>query len=163
MMKRKSDKSSKASFQEERKNLLKEKVNKGYQRLQSGWAQWMLRRTVGISPNKMRLILAAFVLVIGSYCAWLTYAGITGKSATFFSVTPIKKPSHTTTSDSLVTAMPKLSDSEYQRIRRFRGYMDSLAGSPTGKRMYDSIIRHRPGLMDSILYIEKYYGQHKNK
>lgn len=162
-MKRKSDKSSKTPLQEERKNLLKEKVNKGYQRVQSGWVQWMLRRTVGISPNKMRWILASFVLVIGSYCAWLTYAGITGKTATFFSVTPIKTPSHATTTDSLVTAMPKLSDNEYQRIRKFRGYMDSLAGSQTGKRRYDSIIRDRPGLMDSIHYIEKYYGQLKNK
>lgn len=162
-MKRRSDKNDKTPSQKERKNLLKEKVNKGYQRVQSGWAQWMLRRTVGISANKMRWILTSFVLVIGSYCAWLTYTGITGKTATFFSVTPIKKPSHATTSDSLVRSMPKLSDSEYQRIWKFRLYMDSLAESPTGKRRYDSIIHHRPGLMDSIHYIEKYYGQLKNK
>ncbi|MET6998669.1 hypothetical protein [Chitinophaga defluvii] len=160
-MKRKENKAH--GEQEEKRNILKEKMSKGVHVVQSSWAQWMLRRTRSIPPNRMRIILILFVVSVGSYCAWLTYGGITGKSVSFFSITPIKKPAHATGMDSSQIMIPHLSDAEYKRIGRFRLYMDSLARSPTGKRIYDSIIHHRPGLMDSIGYIEKYYRQFKNK
>jgi len=41
--------------------------------------------------------------------------------------------------------------------------MDSLARSPSGKILYDSIISQRPGLMDSVRFIENYYQQLKQK
>lgn len=147
--------------QEEKRNLLKEKMNKQIHVMQSAWAQWMLRRTRNIPAKRMRLILIVFVMGIGSYCAWLTYAGINGKSGSFFSVTPIKKPAHATVTDDRYKVLPGIAYVEYQRIHRFRIYMDSLARSATGKNRYDSIIRHRPGLMDSIGFIENYYEQLK--
>jgi len=154
-------KSRKNKEPEEKRNLLKEKMNKHIHAVQSAWAQWMLRRTRSIPTKRMRLILIVFVMGIGSYCAWLTYAGITGKTGSFFSVTPIKKPAHATGTDDRDKVLPGMSELEYGRIHHFRLYMDSLARSPTGKSRYDSIIRHRPGLMDSIGWIEKYYEQLK--
>ncbi|ULT38451.1 hypothetical protein KRR40_25400 [Niabella defluvii] len=56
-----------------------------------------------------------------------------------------------------------MSEAEYSRIKRFRVYMDSLARSPAGRTLYDSIIYHRPGLMDSVRFIENYYQQLKQK
>jgi hypothetical protein len=35
--------------------------------------------------------------------------------------------------------------------------MDSLARSPSGKNLYDSITSQRPGLMDSVRFIEQLY------
>ena len=57
----------------------------------------------------------------------------------------------------------EVSEAEYSRIKRFRVYMDGLARSPAGKTLYDSIIHHRPGLMDSVWFIENYYQQLKQK
>lgn len=50
-----------------------------------------------------------------------------------------------------------LPSGEYERIHRFRLYMDSLSANPSGKKAYDSILLYRPGLMDSVLFIEKHY------
>ena len=41
--------------------------------------------------------------------------------------------------------------------------MDSLARSPSGRKLYDSIVAARPGLMDSVRYIEKEYQNFKNQ
>lgn len=38
---------------------------------------------------------------------------------------------------------------DLDRLNRFTRYMDSLARSPSGKAAYDSIMRARPGLLDS--------------
>jgi hypothetical protein len=57
---------------------------------------------------------------------------------------------------------PVVSEREINRINRFKKYMDSLSYSPTGRAKYDSILKTRPGLMDSIKIIEAiYYSQSK--
>lgn len=43
-------------------------------------------------------------------------------------------------------------------IRRFNYYMDSLQKTVEGKRIYDSILRVRPGLLDSIRKVEMMLG-----
>ena len=47
-----------------------------------------------------------------------------------------------------------------EKITSFRKYMDSLGRSPTGKKMHDSIVLNRPGLLDSLTIIENYYYSH---
>lgn len=137
-------------------------VQSAYQRVQGSWATWMARRTAGFSRRKWQVLLVLFILGFGGYSLYLTVDGLTGKGETLFSVTPIRKPRHATeTGDG--NDNPQVSGAEYQRIQRFRLYMDSLARSPTGKAAYDSIIAQRPGLMDSVRFIGKYYGQFKNR
>ncbi len=43
------------------------------------------------------------------------------------------------------------------RIERFKDYLDSLSYSPSGRRIRDSILERRPGLLDSIQRIEIIY------
>jgi hypothetical protein len=43
---------------------------------------------------------------------------------------------------------------EMDRIKRFARYLDSLQASPSGKARYDSLVRLRPGLIDSLKLIQ---------
>ncbi|UCS95204.1 hypothetical protein KZP23_09435 [Echinicola marina] len=135
-----------------------------YKRLQKAWAQWMSNRTKGISQRILKMALAAFVLSIGSYCIYLGVHAITGKSKdNTFTVTSIKRPRHLTQTGDVGPTTPLVSMQEYERIKKFRLYMDSLARSPTGKKVYDSIMVCRPGLMDSVRYFEKQYQDSKKR
>lgn len=50
-----------------------------------------------------------------------------------------------------------MSKENYLKVHLFKEYMDSLARSATGKAVYDSILISRPGLMDSVRFIENNY------
>jgi|SRR6185437_1735348 len=50
-----------------------------------------------------------------------------------------------------------VSRSEYLVVQGFHHYLDSLAASPSGMIARDSMLRERPGLLDSIEIIEKAY------
>ncbi len=44
-----------------------------------------------------------------------------------------------------------------RHIERYKGYLDSLSHTPSGRRIRDSILIRRPGLIDSIQKIEIIY------
>jgi hypothetical protein len=134
-----------------------------YLRLQSRWAKWMEKRTESFSRGNWTLLLILFVLFTGGYSTYLLVSGFTARAGKAFTITPIRKPGHLTeTGDAKADALP-VSETEYRRIHNFRMYMDSLARSPSGKATYDSITFRRPGLMDSVRYIDNYYQQLKNE
>lgn len=73
-------------------------------------------------------------------------------------VVPISKPINAVAfDDEIIKRNVTITKTELERIVRFRRYMDSLARSPTGKKGYDNILKHRPGLLDSLTTIENYY------
>lgn len=47
----------------------------------------------------------------------------------------------------------------YKRLQEFRSYMDSLR--VYSKQVYDSIMHARPGLMDSVFFLEQIYSEQK--
>ncbi|MCL6219873.1 hypothetical protein [Zunongwangia pacifica] len=134
-----------------------------YKWLQKAWAQWISNKTKRISKRAVTIALVVFVNLTSGYCIYLGVHAITGKSkGNAFTVTPIKRPQHLTESGTIASPLPPVSKQDYRRIQNFRWYMDSLARSPTGRKLYDSIIATRPGLMDSVRYIEKKYQNFKN-
>jgi hypothetical protein len=144
-------------------NVLFQGMQTGYKHLQSGWASWMMRRTKNFSRRAWIALLILFVVSIGSYSVHLAVHAIAIQGHASFSITPIHKLKHLTETGEARIMVPDISDVEYSRVKRFRTYMDSLARSPSGKIVYDSITRHRPGLMDSVRLIENYYQQVKQK
>lgn len=63
-------------------------------------------------------------------------------------------------------AMPEVSvhkpgAAEIGEIERFSRYMDSLSQTAGGKRIYDSICKARPGLLDSVAAVERIYNNKK--
>lgn len=144
-------------------NALSKGIRAGYQRIQGSWASWMMKRTENFSRRTWFVLLVLFVVFTSTYSIYLGVSAFGGKKNSSISITPIKKPKHITkTGDANIDAA-EVSEAEYSRITKFRAYMDSLARSPSGKALYDSITHHRPGLMDSVRFIENYYQQLKQK
>lgn len=131
--------------------------------LQNRWATWMNRRTQTFSRNTWKLLLVLFVLTAGGWSVYLTISAFFKADGKSISITPIKKPAHINETGDVAATTPSITDTGYTHIKNFRLYMDSLARSPSGRIIYDSIIMYRPGLMDSIRMIEKYYQQQKQK
>ncbi|SFW70803.1 hypothetical protein SAMN02927921_03498 [Sinomicrobium oceani] len=135
-----------------------------YKWLQKAWAKWMSNKTKRISKRSGTIALVLFVSLTSGYCIYLGVHAITGKSKdNAFTVTSIKRPRHLTESEAIASPLPPVSKQDYRRIQKFRWYMDSLARSPSGRKLYDSIVAARPGLMDSVRYIEKEYQNFKNQ
>ena len=140
-------------------NVLSKGMQAGYKHLQGRWANWMMKSTEKFSRRTWVVLLILFVLSISAYSVYLAASAITGKAEISITVTPIEKPRYTTETRETDKEAVEVSEAEYRRIKKFRIYMDSLARSPLGKTLYDSINSHRPGLMDSVRYIENYYQQ----
>lgn len=148
---------------EPKPNAISKGIQAGYKRLQGGWANWMMKRTENFSRRTWVVLLILFILSTSTYSVYLAVSAFTGKASNAISITPIKKPTHITETGEANRGTAEVSEAEYSRIKKFRVYMDSLARSPSGKILYDSINRQRPGLMDSVRFIENYYQQLKQK
>ena len=153
----------KESNAETKPNVISRGIQTGYKRLQGGLANWMMKRTEKFSRRTWIVLLILFVLSISTYSVYLTASAFTKKGSNAITITPINKLKHATETGDAPIETAEVSEAEYSRIKRFRVYMDSLARSPSGKILYDSIISHRPGLMDSVRFIENYYQQLKQK
>ncbi|MDD2305010.1 MAG: hypothetical protein PHP53_09985 [Prolixibacteraceae bacterium] len=160
---RKRKKTEKTEIGENNDRILSQMV-KACLWVQNGWAQWMGRRAEHLSRKTLRLLLLAFIALAGGYSIYLIGQSFSGNQANAISITPIKKPGHVLQAGD-ATSQPDMivSKTDYQGIIRFRGYMDSLTRSPAGKATYDSIILSRPGLLDSIRFIEEIYQSQTKK
>ena len=160
---RKKNKTKTAGADEVHDRILKQMINACLW-LQSGWALWMGRRTEHLSRRTLLLLLLAFIALTSGYSIFLIGQSFSGSQANTISITPIKKPGHILQAGDAVSQPDMIvSKTDYQGIIRFRGYMDSLTRSPSGKAAYDSIILNRPGLLDSIRFIEEIYQSQTKK
>ena len=133
-------------------------------RLQQRWAAFMQRHTERLSVKWKVIILFLFCL----YSVWLSILfiadSLSNNAAVSIHVIQVKTPQHIGKSgDEKNRAITIVSEGENEKIRDFQNYMDSLARSPSGKKIYDDILIDRPGLMDSIILIENIYQSQINK
>jgi hypothetical protein len=119
------------------------------------WAGWMQRQSERLSRGGKITIWFMFSLLAGGYSSWLIIGGVSGKLTNPFTVTPIRAPAYATSTVQTGNAM--ISSQEFERIHRFRLYMDSLYVSTEGKARYEMIVGQRPGLIDSVRTIEELY------
>lgn len=160
---RKKNKTKTDGVEEVQGRILTQMVN-ACLRLQTNWALWMSQKTEHLSRKTLRLLLLAFIFIAGGYSIFLVGQSFSGNQANAISITPIKKPVHVLQAgDAASQPDMVVSKTDYQGIIRFRGYMDSLTRSPAGKATYDSIILSRPGLLDSIRFIEEIYQSQTKK
>jgi hypothetical protein len=132
-------------------------------RFQQGWANFMQRHTERLSRKGKLIALSLFCMITGSLSIYLIAGSVSSHKTSSLTVIHLKKPPYALKSgDENTKALVIVSKAEYDKIQRFRFYMDSLARSPSDKQLYDSILSRRPGLMDSILLIENIY-QSQNK
>jgi len=146
------------SQQNVRKDIFAQNFEKGYAFVQRKWARWMARKAGGLPRQNLFALLILFTVVSMTYCVYLIASSFSGKVAPELKVLQIdgiynagpQMPNHAT------DYIPK-DTSEIYNVKRIRRFMDSLARSPTGRKVYDSITTARPGLLDSLSVIEKIY------
>jgi hypothetical protein len=131
--------------------------NKYYLLIQDKWAKKMSRLTLGLSRKRLVSLLIGFVVLSSSTSIYIIYRGLNFSISSIDSVS-ISKPAEVNKQlkNNVLKSFP-ISKKEYEKIIRFRYYLDSLERSFSGKKTYDSIKLVRPGLMDSLAFIENYY------
>lgn len=141
------------------KNSLWQKFEQANLLFQYACANWLEKKTAHFSRMYWILILLGFIVFTGSCSIYVIVKSFSGN--TNITVTPIIKPANPISSKYSPAEFNKIiSKAEFEKITRFRRYMDSLGRSPTGKKTHDSIVLYRPGLLDSLTIIENYYYSH---
>lgn len=146
------------------KNSIWEKFEKANLRLQYKCAQWLERKTAHFSRLNWILVLFTFILFTGGCSIYLIVNSFSNNKSKNITITPITIPTNLIPSKEKPLELNAIiSKTELEKITSFRKYMDSLGRSPTGKKMHDSIVLKRPGLLDSLTIVENYYYSHLKK
>lgn len=127
-------------------------------KVQLQWADFMRRKTEGCSCKWVKYCLLLFCLVSLGCSLYLVVGSFRGSGKASLRVNSIDVPVNATkTGEEETSRFLTITKAEFQRIERFKRYLDSLGGSENGKRLRDNGLLSRPGLMDSIRFVEKLY------
>jgi hypothetical protein len=129
--------------------------------VQNGFANIMGRWVNRLTVKGKKIFLLIFCLVFGSYSLYIMltiFMSSGNELARAVTPDPISIPKHfDKAGDENTNVMPAVSENDFRKIQEFNRYMDSLKKSPSGKKVYDSIIVMRPGLLDSVKMLENIY------
>ncbi|MFT3749148.1 MAG: hypothetical protein QM768_12555 [Agriterribacter sp.] len=127
---------------------------------QRRWANCLNQQVERYSKRSKQILLAIFCILFGSSSTYIIVRAIENPSGRV-SIEKMSFPAYATGTDTTSTFQPTpvLTESQYRNIQRFKKYMDNLQTTTAGKIKYDSIIKARPGLIDSIVFIEQIYRQ----
>lgn len=143
------------------KRTLWQKFEQANLRLQHKCAQWLERKTAHFTPGNWIVILFSFFILAGGCCIYLIVSSFSDYKAVNIWATSIIKPTNSVQlKEKDIDLNTIIGKAEFEKVTRFRRYMDSLDSSPTGKKMHDSIVLNRPGLLDSLTILENYYYSH---
>ena len=157
---------NKKNAREPKDSRVQDKVAKGIAgfllSIQNSFASFMSGRINSLNNRSKHVALAIFCLLFGGFSIY-AFVGAFRDRDSDKTIKPdqMAVPIYYDRTDAEV-AEPSGSERDIMRINRFKRYIDSLSKSPTGRQVYDSILKARPGLMDSIKVIEQiYYSQSK--
>lgn len=129
---------------------------------QQRWSAFMQHHSQRLSSKWKVIILTLFCLCAGGSSLFLIAKSLTGNHTLSFGITQIKNSLFQKSGDGKVRIDEMITKEKYDKIQRFRKYMDSLARSPSGKILYNNILITHPGLIDSMLLFENIF-QLQNK
>lgn len=121
-------------------------------------ADYLNAKAERLSKRQLVIGLICFVTLFGGSAAAVIWQAFHRPVATV-RVKSIVIPDHVLIPEQESPKERALTGTEIRHIRSFRRYLDSLQQSGNGKAMYDSIARHRPGLLDSLSFIEEVYNE----
>lgn len=130
-------------------------LQKLYLRARARWVQWMTRHSQRLGRRGLMIAFGVFTTIIAAGCVLLIFSGgmLLGTSPSISpdKIISIRAPD--------TTSSPKLVRDTLlqQQLSAFRRYMAKLENSETGRKTRDSLLRARPGLMDSIAIAETLY------
>jgi hypothetical protein len=140
-------------FQE---NLLRE-FEEANLRLQHKCAHWMEKKTAHLLRENWILILICFIVLSSGCSIYLMIGSFSDTAINVEAITTIVKSTNGRQAPEKDKLNMSISEAEFKKINDFRRYIENLGHSPTGKKIQDSIMRYRPGLLDSLTIVEKYY------
>lgn len=117
------------------------------------FANWLNSKAEKISHRTMTYLLVAGCIYWGAGCMYIILTAVHKKKNPFaFSVTAIAVPKQIISSAQRQDAQM---DSAIERIEHYAAWLLSLRDQHS--TVYDSIVQARPGLLDSIEQVKKYY------
>ena len=109
-----------------------------------------------VSPKRLRLLLFFFCVLGGGFSIYLITSSFFQDEIGGFKIEKINVPKVYDGGNNLRSE--QVVDEEiYKAIERFDEYMDSLRGSQMGLEIRDSILKLRPGLLDSLELLKQIY------
>jgi len=122
-------------------------------------ANYLNERATILSAGQVKTALILFCTVFGGAAVLVTWKALHDPGKTI-NVQPIRVPDYAVIpGDPLPEQETVLTGDEVRHIQRFQSYLDSLRQTEQGKRTYDSIARFRPGLLDSLAFIQQFYHE----
>ncbi|MBZ4187613.1 hypothetical protein [Niabella beijingensis] len=119
-------------------------------------AEYLNRKTATLNSRQQLIGLVLFCLLFGSSSAFTIWYSLKSSEKTI-KVQPISIPQTVEVPNEDLQAKLLLTDQEIENIRLIRRHLDSLLLTKSGRIIYDSIAHVRPGLLDSLVYIERVY------
>ena len=126
-----------------------------YGQMRDRWARKMSALTTGLCKRDMILILAGFVFFGSSMNLLIVYDSFKNHTPESIRIPSISKVLTGPQEKNSVLQPFAISSEKYKAMMDFKMYLqgeDSCA-----KALYDSLKAWRPGLLDSLVYIENYY------
>jgi hypothetical protein len=116
------------------------------------------RKVAGWGKQKTLGWLVVFCVVMGGWSVVIVWQSFHTRSRAV-DVRAIKVPQHSILPSEDPPPSVGLTLRERSNIIRFQQWLDSLQGTSSGKLVYDSIVRTRPGLIDNLLQIQKHFSE----
>lgn len=140
------------------KNPIQVFFDRYYQFVQHLWVLKMNALTKGLSKKKLAYGLMVFIVISGSVFIYKIAQVFSNKIPVSLKIPAVSKPLAVgEKNQDQVSIIAFLSKAELERLNSFRYYLDSLSKDKEGRKIYDSIEQNRPGLLDSLTFMEEYY------
>lgn len=147
-----------AEFQNSKQNIMVDIWQKYYLIIQDKWAKKMSSITANLSKSSLTYFFFLFLTVSACLNIYIILKGFSNSTSDSIKVVPLSKSININKKLFILKPTQGLvSEKELKRILLFRSYLDSLEKTPFGRQSYDSISHYRPGLIDSLVFIENYY------
>ena len=132
-------------------------ISNRWKTLKQKFAAYLQKRFELLSSQTKKYTLIFFCVLFGGSSIAIIVHSITTKTNAV-KIARISRLKHTD-EDGQAILQPDsvITKEEYQRVLQFENYMLNLRNDSTGKKKFDSIIKSRPQLMDSIALFEKMY------
>lgn len=121
--------------------------------IQKMWANWMNRKINHYPAKTKRTALIGMVLFVGVYCCYLLISSFSGSPLETVEQPGKIMPGIIHKNDDAIQI--DLDTAVQQKIVAFRHYLDSLNQTEAGRKEKDSLLKARPGLIDSLTLLEE--------
>lgn len=132
------------------------RINALFLRVKYAFALWLEGRLSGYSKGKATMALVLFCTAVSLLLVMNSTNSFKAKDNKEIDIQGISKV-NALSRNGKSASLPRI-PIELQTARK---YLDSLARDSTGRKVYDSLIASRPGLLDSLMSAEYYYREMK--